>query len=56
MEEWINIIVNNGISVVICAYFLYSNYKFNDKLVSTLAKIELKLNSIEKEVKNNENK
>lgn len=48
MENIINLIVNNGISVVVCGYFMYSNYKFNDKLVSTLSAIETRLEAIEK--------
>lgn len=48
MENIINLIVNNGIAVVVCAYFMYTNYKFNDKLVSTLTAIESKLETIEK--------
>lgn len=48
MENIINLIVNNGISVVVCGYFMYTNYKFNDKLVSTLSAIETRLEDIEK--------
>lgn len=51
MENIINLIVNNGISVVVCGYFMYTNYKFNDKLVSTLSAIETRLENIEKGVK-----
>lgn len=40
MENIINLIVNNGIAVVVVAYFLYSNYKWNEKLVDTLARID----------------
>lgn len=43
MENIINLIVNNGIAVVVCAYFMYTNYKFNEKLVNTLARINEKL-------------
>lgn len=50
MENIINLIVNNGIAVVVCGYFMYTNYKFNDKLVSTLSAMETRLENIEKEV------
>lgn len=40
MENIVNLIVNNGIAVVVVAYFLYSNYKWNEKLVDTLARID----------------
>lgn len=56
MTEFINLIVNNGIAVVVCGYFMYSNYKFNDKLVGTLTAIETRLEEIEKEKNENENK
>ena len=50
MENIINLIVNNGIAVVVCGYFMYTNYKFNDKLVSTLSAMETRLEAIEKGV------
>lgn len=43
MQDIINLIVNNGIAVVVVGYFLYTNYKFNEKLVETLARIDEKL-------------
>ena len=55
MENIINLIVNNGIAVVVCGYFMYTNYKFNEKLVNTLARINEKLD-IQEERYKNENK
>lgn len=49
MENLVNLIVNNGIAVVVCAYFLFTNYKFNEKLVTTLARINEKLDIQEEE-------
>lgn len=43
ISEIINLIVNNGIAIVVVAYFMFINYKFNEKLVSTLAQINEKL-------------
>ena len=40
MEELINLIVSNGMSVVIIAYFLYKDYKFNDQIVSILSEVK----------------
>lgn len=40
MENIVNLIVNNGIAVVVVAYFLYTNYRWNEKLVDTLARID----------------
>lgn len=54
MTEIINLIVNNGLAVVVCGYFMFTNYKFNEKLVSTLSAIETRLEAIEKEVVTNE--
>lgn len=54
MENMINLIVNNGVAIAVVGYFLYSNYKFNDKLVSTLSAIETRLQSIEREVNTSE--
>ena len=57
MENIINLIVNNGIAVVVCGYFMYSNFKFNEKLVSTLSAIETRLEEMEKRGgANNDNK
>ena len=56
MKEFIELITTNGLGVVICADILYRDYKFNDKLVRTLDKIEFKINQLEKEIKRNENK
>lgn len=47
MTEIINLIVNNGLAVVVCSYFMFTNYKFNEKLVSTLTAIETRLEKIE---------
>lgn len=54
MENIINLIVNNGIAVVVVGYFMYTNYKFNEKLVNTLARINEKLDI--QEERYNENK
>ena len=56
MTEFINLIVNNGLAVVVCGYFMFTNYKFNEKLVSTLSAIETRLEEIEKGDNDNENK
>lgn len=43
MEELINLIVNNGLSVVLVAFYLMKDYKFNNQLVETLKSINDKL-------------
>ena len=36
LQEIINIISTNGIAVIIVAYFVYKDYKFNSQLVSLM--------------------
>lgn len=43
MEDLINLIVNNGLSVVLVAFYLMKDYKFNNQLVETLKSINDKL-------------
>ena len=42
-QDIINIIVNNGMAVVIVGFYLFKDWKFNEKLVSTLQSISEKL-------------
>ena len=46
MEEMVNLIVSNGMSVVIIAYFLYKDYKFNDQIVNILGEVKEVLASL----------
>lgn len=39
MSDIIKLIVDNGITVVVLGYFMYMNFKFNEKLTTTLTKI-----------------
>ena len=36
MKDIIDLIVSNGIAVVIVGYFLYKDYKFNGQLISLM--------------------
>ena len=56
MDSILEIILNYGLAGVVCGYFMLTNYKFNEKLVDTLARIDERIELIEKEHKNNENK
>ena len=52
MEDVANLIVNNGMAVVIVAYFLFKDYKFNNQIVSLMGEIKEVLGSLrEKEGK-----
>lgn len=55
MENIIEVVLNYGLAGVVCGYFMLTNYKFNEKLVDTLARIDERIELIEKEHKN-ENK
>ena len=46
MEELVNLMVSNGMSVVIIAYFLYKDYKFNDQIVNILGEVREVLSSL----------
>lgn len=40
MENVVNLIMNNGMAVVIVAYFLYKDYRFNNQIVSLMGEIK----------------
>lgn len=39
MQEFINLIITNGIAVVIVAYFLFKDYKFNFQIIELMQEI-----------------
>ena len=51
MENIINLMVNNGVAIVVVGYFLFTNYKFNEKLISTLTEITVTLKDIQDDLK-----
>lgn len=52
MNDIVNLIINSSTSVVIIAYFIFRDYKWNQQLISTLTKIEQILDDL----KNKEDK
>lgn len=46
IEELCNIILNNGLSVVLVGYFIYKDYKFNEQTLSVLGEIKEVLASL----------
>lgn len=57
MNDIVNLIINSSTSVVIIAYFIFRDYKWNNQLIETLTKIETSLDMITKEgVKRNGSK
>lgn len=54
MENVVNLIVQNGMAVVIIAYFLYKDYRFNESILKVLAEVKEVL--VELRTKNTEEK
>lgn len=46
MNDIVNLIINSSTSVVIIAYFIFRDYKWNNKLVETLTRIETILDEL----------
>ena len=51
MENIVNLIVNNGVAIVVVGYFLFTNYKFNENLIRTLTEITVTLKDIQEDIK-----
>lgn len=49
MDSILEAILNYGLAGVVCGYFMFTNYKFNEKLVDTLARIDERLEKREAE-------
>ena len=43
MDSILDAILNYGLAGIVCGYFILTNYKFNEKLVETLARIDERL-------------
>lgn len=46
MNDIVNLIINSSTSVVVIAYFIFRDYKWNNQLIETLAKIETLLEEL----------
>ena len=51
MNDIVNLLVNNGIAVVVVAYFMIRDYKFNNELIKTMTQIQDNLNTISNKLK-----
>ena len=51
MNDIVNLIINSSTSVVIIAYFIFRDYKWNNQLIQTLTKIEKILDDLKDEKK-----
>lgn len=56
MNDIVNLIINSSTSVVIIAYFIFRDYKWNNQLISTLTKIEDTLEDIKGDAYENKRK
>lgn len=46
MNEFINLITNNGTAIAMLVYFVYRDNKFNQTLQATLNSLDHKLNEV----------
>ena len=46
IQELCNLILNNGLSVVLVGYFIYKDYKFNEQTLGVLGEIKEVLSSL----------
>lgn len=51
MNDIVNLIVNNGVAIVVVGYFLFTNYKFNENLIKTLTEITVTLKDIQDDLR-----
>lgn len=47
MEQIVQLITTNGMGVVLLAYFIYKDYKFNQNILSVLDKMNVILAKLE---------
>lgn len=53
MNDLVNLIVNNGIAVVVVAYFLVRDYRFNDNMIKTMTTIQNTLVALTDQIERN---
>lgn len=46
MDDLVNLIMNSSVTIVVLAYFIYRDYKFNDKLNSSLVTLNETVNLV----------
>lgn len=52
MENIVKLIVDNGVAIAVIVYFMFVNYKFNEKYIETMTKICDTLENIERRLDN----
>lgn len=48
IQEIVNLALNSSLSVVVVAYFMFINYKFNQQLTKTLTEISNEIKHLSK--------
>ena len=56
MNDIVNLLVNNSVAVVIVAYFIYKDNKFNNTLVETLTEIVVTLKDLQQNIERGKTK
>ena len=49
MQDIVNLIVQNGLAVVIVGYFIFKDYKFNGQLVELMGNVNITLQLLREE-------
>ena len=54
MSEIVELLVNNGIAVVVVGYFLFRDYRYTSEQIKTLTEIQVTLETLSKRILKNE--
>lgn len=46
MQEIVDLIMNNGLSVVLVGYFIFKDYKFNGQIIDILTEVKEVLSAL----------
>lgn len=50
MTDIVNLILNSGVAVIVVAYFIFKDNKWNNELVKTLTEITVTLKTIQNDI------
>ena len=50
MTDIVNLILNSGVAVIVVAYFIFKDNKWNNELVKTLTEITVTLKTIQDDI------
>lgn len=52
INDIVNLIVNNSVAIFVIAYFIFKDYKFNEKLINLTNKVNDLIELIERKISN----